>query len=77
MVMLENDLPIGAIFFRPYVSEGFTEIVLCTFKMNLHIKEYETKLMNCFKRHNIQLNIYHLFACIEKYSIGMYISCKV
>lgn len=76
MVMLENDLPIGAIFFRPYVSECFTEMVLCIFKKDLHIRKYESRLMIAFKHHNVKLNIHHVFACIEKYSVGMYLSCK-
>lgn len=77
MVMLKNNLPIGAIFFCPYISERFTEIVFCVFKMDLHTREYESKLMVSFKQHNVQLNIHHLFACIDKYSGGMYLSCKV
>lgn len=73
MAIIVNDLPVGAIYFRPYAPEGFTEIVLCTFKRDLHERELETKLMNCFKHHNVQLKIHHLIACIEYNSLGMYV----
>jgi len=69
--MLEDGIPIGGIYFRTFNSQGFTEIVLCIFKVDLHVCGYESRLMNYLKDLHIKQNILDLLVYADEEKFGM------
>lgn len=72
--MLEDGIPIGGIYFRTFDSQGFTEIILCMFKIDLHVNGYESSLMNYLKDLHIKQNILDLLVYVDKEKFGK--ACK-
>ncbi|KAL5233397.1 hypothetical protein ACI65C_000807 [Semiaphis heraclei] len=66
LAILEDGIPIGGIYFRTFNSQEFTEIVLCIFKVDLHVNEYESCLMNYLKDLHIKQNIWDLLVYADK-----------
>ncbi|XP_060875767.1 histone acetyltransferase KAT2A-like isoform X2 [Metopolophium dirhodum] len=66
LAMLEEGIPIGGIYFRTFNSQGFSEIVLCMFKVDLHVNGYESRLMNYLKDLHIKQNIWDLLVYVDK-----------
>ncbi|KAL4090627.1 hypothetical protein QTP88_025426 [Uroleucon formosanum] len=66
LAMLEDGIPIGGIYFRTFNSQGFTEIILCMFKIDLHVNGYESSLMNYLKDLHIKQNILDLLVYVDK-----------
>jgi len=71
LALLKNDVPIGGICFRPFVSQGFTEIVFCAVKVDQQENGYGTHLMNHLKDYHIQHNILNFLTYADKLAIGM------
>ncbi|KAL5242311.1 hypothetical protein ACI65C_009721 [Semiaphis heraclei] len=69
LALLKNDVPIGGICFRPFVSQGFTEIVFCAVKVDQQENGYGTHLMNHLKDYHIQHNILNFLTYADKLAI--------
>lgn len=69
--MLEDGVPVGGIYFCPFNSQGFSEIVLCIFKVDLLENGYESRLMNYLKDYHIKLSIWNLLVYTDKNTFGM------
>ncbi|CAH1738752.1 unnamed protein product [Aphis gossypii] len=72
LAMLEDGVPIGGIYFYTYDSQGFSEIILCLFKVDLHVYGYEAQIMTYFKDLNIQHNILDLLVYADRETFGYF-----
>jgi len=71
IAMLEDGVPVGGIYFYTYDSQGFTEIILCLFKADLHVYGYEAQIMTYLKDFNMQHNILDLLVYADRDTFGM------
>lgn len=69
--MLEDGVPVGGIYFYTYDSQGFTEIILCLFKVDLHVYGYEAQIMIYLKNFNMKHNILDLLVYADRETFGM------
>ena len=71
LALIKDNIPIGGICFRPFPSQGFTEIVFCAVSSNEQVKGYGTHLMNHLKEYHIKQNILHFLTFADEFAIGM------
>uniref|UniRef100_A0A2S2P212 Histone acetyltransferase KAT2A n=1 Tax=Schizaphis graminum TaxID=13262 RepID=A0A2S2P212_SCHGA len=76
LAMLEDGVPVGGIYFCTFRSQGFTEIILCVFKVDLHVNGYESCLMSYLKDYHIQHNIWNLLVYADKETFEYFKSQK-
>ncbi|XP_026806882.1 histone acetyltransferase KAT2B-like [Rhopalosiphum maidis] len=76
LAMLEDGVPVGGIYFCTFNSQGFTEIILCMFKVDLHVNGYESCLMNYLKDYHIQHKIWNLLVYADKETFEYFKSQK-
>ncbi|XP_075163523.1 gcn5 acetyltransferase [Haematobia irritans] len=72
LALIKENMPIGGICFRPFASQGFTEIVFCAVTMSEQVKGYGTHLMNHLKDYSIQKGILHLLTYADCDAIGYF-----
>ncbi|XP_017843335.1 histone acetyltransferase KAT2A [Drosophila busckii] len=72
LALIKENQPIGGICFRPFPSQGFTEIVFCAVTMAEQVKGYGTHLMNHLKDYSIQRGIKHLLTFADCDAIGYF-----
>ncbi|XP_073843765.1 gcn5 acetyltransferase [Musca autumnalis] len=72
LALIKENMPIGGICFRPFPSQGFTEIVFCAVTMSEQVKGYGTHLMNHLKDYSIQKGILHLLTYADCDAIGYF-----
>ncbi|KAH8307051.1 hypothetical protein KR044_004017 [Drosophila immigrans] len=72
LALIKENQPIGGICFRPFPTQGFTEIVFCAVTMAEQVKGYGTHLMNHLKDYSIQRNIKHLLTFADCDAIGYF-----
>ncbi|XP_016991343.1 histone acetyltransferase KAT2A [Drosophila rhopaloa] len=72
LALIKEKQPIGGICFRPFPSQGFTEIVFCAVTMSEQVKGYGTHLMNHLKDYSIQRGIKHLLTFADCDAIGYF-----
>lgn len=70
LALIKDKIPIGGICFRPFPSQGFTEIVFCAVSSNEQVKGYGTHLMNHLKEYHIKQNIFHFLTFADEFAIG-------
>lgn len=62
---------IGGVTFRPFKSQGFSEIVFCAVTSNEQVKGYGTRLMNFLKDYHIGKGIFSFLTYADAYAIGV------
>ncbi|XP_055836456.1 histone acetyltransferase KAT2A-like [Episyrphus balteatus] len=72
LVLIKENQPIGGICFRPFPSQGFTEIVFVAVVMNLQMTGYGTHLMNHLKDYSIQRGLRHFLTYADEQAIGYF-----
>lgn len=72
LALIKDNQPIGGICFRPFPTQGFTEIVFCAVTMAEQVKGYGTHLMNHLKDYSIQRGIKHLLTFADCDAIGYF-----
>ncbi|XP_030766635.1 histone acetyltransferase KAT2A [Sitophilus oryzae] len=72
IALIKNGNPIGGICFRPFFTQGFTEIVFCALTLLEQIKGYGTHIMNHLKDYHISKGIYHCLTYADKNAIGYF-----
>ncbi|XP_030375226.1 histone acetyltransferase KAT2A [Scaptodrosophila lebanonensis] len=72
LALIKENQPIGGICFRPFPTQGFTEIVFCAVTMSEQVKGYGTHLMNHLKDYSIQRGIKHLLTFADCDAIGYF-----
>ncbi|CAD7002289.1 histone acetyltransferase KAT2B [Ceratitis capitata] len=72
LALIKENQPIGGICFRPFSSQGFTEIVFCAVTMSEQVKGYGTHLMNHLKDYSIKHGIRHLLTYADCDAIGYF-----
>jgi GNAT superfamily N-acetyltransferase len=72
IALIKENRPIGGICFRPFETQGFTEIVFCAVTFSEQIKGYGTHLMNHLKDYHIRKGILHFLTFADENAIGWY-----
>ncbi|XP_028147187.1 histone acetyltransferase KAT2A isoform X2 [Diabrotica virgifera virgifera] len=72
IALVKEDRPIGGICFRPFQTQGFTEIVFCAVTSREQIKGYGTHLMNHLKDYHISKGILHFLTFADQNAIGYF-----
>ncbi|ERL93579.1 hypothetical protein D910_10867 [Dendroctonus ponderosae] len=72
IALVKNNQPIGGICFRPFFTQGFTEIVFCALISREQIKGYGTHMMNHLKDYHVSKGIYHCLTYADKEAIGYF-----
>ncbi|XP_017768696.1 PREDICTED: histone acetyltransferase KAT2B-like [Nicrophorus vespilloides] len=72
LALIKDNQPIGAICFRTFPTQGFTEIVFCAVATDEQVKGYGTHLMNHLKDFHIGKNIYHFLTFADEFAIGYF-----
>ncbi|XP_050309764.1 histone acetyltransferase KAT2A [Anthonomus grandis grandis] len=72
IALIKNNQPIGGICFRPFFTQGFTEIVFCALVSREQIKGYGTHMMNHLKDYHVSKGIYHCLTFADKEAIGYF-----
>ncbi|CAG9767684.1 unnamed protein product [Ceutorhynchus assimilis] len=72
IALIKNNEPIGGICFRPFFTQGFTEIVFCALISREQIKGYGTHMMNHLKDYHVSKEIYHCLTYADKEAIGYF-----
>ncbi|XKL59939.1 hypothetical protein PGB90_000955 [Kerria lacca] len=72
LALIKDKIPIGGICFRPFPTQGFTEIVFCAVSANEQVKGYGTHLMNHLKEYHIKQNILHFLTFADEFAIGYF-----
>ncbi|KAI8041547.1 histone acetyltransferase KAT2A [Drosophila gunungcola] len=72
LALIKENQPIGGICFRPFPTQGFTEIVFCAVTMSEQVKGYGTHLMNHLKDYSIMRGIKHLLTFADCDAIGYF-----
>lgn len=70
IALIKNGRPIGGICFRPFPTQGFTEIVFCALTFSEQMKGYGAHLMNHLKDYHISKGILHFLAFGDQNAIG-------
>lgn len=70
IALIKDNQPIGGICFRPFFTQGFTEIVFCALISREQIKGYGTHMMNHLKDYHVSKGIYHCLTYADKEAIG-------
>ncbi|OTF80333.1 histone acetyltransferase KAT2B-like protein [Euroglyphus maynei] len=63
---------IGGITFRPFTSQGFSEIVFCAVSSDEQVKGYGTRMMNHLKDYHLSQGIYYFLTYADSYAIGYF-----
>ncbi|CAH0558007.1 unnamed protein product [Brassicogethes aeneus] len=72
IALIKDSRPIGGICFRPFPTQGFTEIVFCALTFSEQMKGYGTHLMNHLKDYHISKGILHFLAFGDQNAIGYF-----
>ncbi|XP_076270136.1 gcn5 acetyltransferase isoform X2 [Rhynchophorus ferrugineus] len=72
IAIIKNNNPIGGICFRPFFTQGFTEIVFCALTSPEQVKGYGTHIMNHLKDYHVTKGIYHCLTYADKNAIGYF-----
>ncbi|XP_066149368.1 histone acetyltransferase KAT2A [Euwallacea fornicatus] len=72
IALIKDNQPIGGICFRPFFTQGFTEIVFCALISREQIKGYGTHMMNHLKDYHVSKGIYHCLTYADKEAIGYF-----
>ncbi|CAH1105077.1 unnamed protein product, partial [Psylliodes chrysocephalus] len=72
MALIKENRPIGGICFRPFQTQGFTEIVFCAVTSQEQVKGYGTHLMNRLKDYHISKRIFHFLTFADQNAIGYF-----
>ncbi|XP_072393674.1 histone acetyltransferase KAT2A-like [Diabrotica undecimpunctata] len=72
IALVKENRPIGGICFRPFQTQGFTEIVFCAVTSREQIKGYGTHLMNHLKDYHISKGILHFLTFADQNAIGYF-----
>ncbi|KAJ8932177.1 hypothetical protein NQ314_014864 [Rhamnusium bicolor] len=72
IALIKENRPIGGICFRPFLTQGFTEIVFCAVTSREQIKGYGTHLMNHLKDYHISKGILHFLTFADQNAIGYF-----
>ncbi|XP_074041632.1 gcn5 acetyltransferase isoform X1 [Leptinotarsa decemlineata] len=72
IALIKENRPIGGICFRPFQTQGFTEIVFCAVISREQVKGYGTHLMNHLKDYNISKGILHFLTFADQNAIGYF-----
>ncbi|XP_073976502.1 gcn5 acetyltransferase isoform X2 [Rhodnius prolixus] len=72
LALIKEQKPIGGICFRPFVSQGFSEVVFCAVSSNEQLKGYGTHLMNHLKEYHMRVGIHHLLTFADEFAIGYF-----
>lgn len=72
LALIKENQAIGGICFRPFASQGFTEIVFCAVTMSEQEKGYGSHLMNHLKDFSIQRGLKHFLAYADEEAIGYF-----
>ena len=62
----------GAICFRPFKDQNFSEIVFCAVSSDEQVKGYGTFLMNHLKDHHISKRIFNLLTYADENAVGYF-----
>ncbi|XP_022904874.1 histone acetyltransferase KAT2A isoform X2 [Onthophagus taurus] len=69
LALIRHNKPIGGICFRPFPTQGFTEIVFLAMTSSEQVKGYGTHLMNHLKDYHIRKNILHFLTFADQFAI--------
>ncbi|XP_030766637.1 histone acetyltransferase KAT2A-like [Sitophilus oryzae] len=72
IALIKNNKPVGGICFRPFFTQGFTEIAFCALTLLEQTKGYGIHLMNHLKDYHISKGIYHCLTYADKSAIGYF-----
>ncbi|XP_060516786.1 histone acetyltransferase KAT2B [Cylas formicarius] len=72
IALIKDNKPMGGICFRPFFTQGFTEIVFCVVTDREQIKGYGTHLMNHLKDYHISKGILHCLTFADENAIGYF-----
>ncbi|XP_055915978.1 histone acetyltransferase KAT2A-like [Eupeodes corollae] len=72
LAVIKDNQPIGGICFRPFPTQGFTEIVFVAVIMSEQEKGYGSHLMNHLKDYSIQRGIRHFLTYADEHAIGYF-----
>ncbi|KAH7640294.1 histone acetyltransferase kat2b-like protein [Dermatophagoides farinae] len=63
---------IGGINFRPFITQGFSEIVFCAVSSDEQVKGYGTRMMNHLKDYHLSQGIFYFLTYADSYAIGYF-----
>lgn len=72
LLLYKNNSVIGGICFRPFVNQGFSEIVFCAISSEHQVKGYGTYIMNQLKDIHIHFGILDLLTYADELAIGYF-----
>ncbi|XP_055836457.1 histone acetyltransferase KAT2A-like [Episyrphus balteatus] len=72
LALIKDGQPIGGICFRPFPTQGFTEIVFCAVTMSEQMKGYGSHLMHHLKDYSIRRGIRHFLTYADEFAIGYF-----
>ncbi|XP_057653056.1 histone acetyltransferase KAT2A isoform X2 [Diorhabda carinulata] len=72
IALIQDNRPIGGICFRPFQTQGFTEIVFCAVTSIKQVKGYGTHLMNHLKDYHISKGILHFLTFADENATGYF-----
>lgn len=72
LVKTKTDSVCGAICFRPFQTQNFTEVVFCAVSSDEQVKGYGTFLMNHLKDYHITKEIFNLLTYADENAVGYF-----
>ena len=72
LVIIKGGNVNGGVTYRPFSSQGFSEIVFCAVSSNEQVKGYGTHLMNHLKDYHIKHGIHHFLTYADEFAVGYF-----
>mmetsp|Transcript_36502 Transcript_36502/g.67437 ORF Transcript_36502/g.67437 Transcript_36502/m.67437 type:complete len:389 (-) Transcript_36502:149-1315(-) len=72
LCLCKGDRIIGGICFRPFIEQGFAEIVFCAVTSTEQVRGYGTILMNNMKEHVKPMGIEYFLTYADNFAIGYF-----
>ena len=72
LVIIKNNSVNGGVTYRPFPSQGFSEIVFCAVSSNEQVKGYGTHLMNHLKDYHVKHGIFHFLTYADEFAVGYF-----
>ncbi|KAI0989031.1 hypothetical protein GJ496_009086 [Pomphorhynchus laevis] len=72
LALIKSNRVIGGICFRPFKSQGFSEIVFCAVSGKEQVKGYGTHMMNHLKNYHIKEGILYFLTFADEFAIGYF-----
>ncbi|KAG8370749.1 hypothetical protein BUALT_Bualt13G0015900 [Buddleja alternifolia] len=74
VMVIRNNLVVGGITYRPYISQKFGEIAFCAITADEQVKGYGTRLMNHLKQHARDVDgLTHFLTYADNNAVGYFV----